>query len=558
MKVQTKIQTLRAQRVYMGPAVERIFLGDRLEHLQPTSVVEVSNLLARLPNKTSPLDYIHTHVLKSCADVMSPLICHLANLSFAEGVFPSPFKLAQITPLLKKDGLDDDDLANYRPISNLNTISKVIERLALARLLPHVGASCNFSTLQSAYRKQHSTETALLKILDDLYRIVDDRKAAVLIGLDLSAAFDTIDHDILISRLESVFGVSGAALEWIGTYLRGRSQYVKIGIEQSKTSSCHLGVPQGSVLGPFLFSVYVSPVSDVIASYGIQHHQYADDTQLYTAVRSDTDLNNISKLEECTLAVQDWFLWNGMLLNPDKSEVLLVGTQAQAQKFAGGTGIAVAGSVTTYSVKLKSLGVTLDQGLVFSEHVRNTVKGSNHHIRALRHIRPFLSREVANTIACSIVGTRLDYCNAVLYGTSQQNIMKLQRVQNSLARVVSGASRRDHIRPVLMALHWLPIAQRVEYKVALMTYKVLATGQPTYLADIVTEYKPSRHLRSSSVRTLAVRRTKTVIGGRAFSCAAADVWNRLPDNIRTLPTVSSFKSKLKTHYFRTAFVSVGL
>src|SRR3989441_7492092 len=133
----------------------------------------------------------------------------------SEGTFPSSFKEAQVTPLLKKTGLDGDDPANYRPISNLNTISKVIERLALARLLPHVAASGNFNPLQSAYRKQHSTETALVKILDDLYRVIDEQKAAVLIGLDLSAAFDTIDHDTLINRLPYIFCVTGRGFKRI-------------------------------------------------------------------------------------------------------------------------------------------------------------------------------------------------------------------------------------------------------------------------------------------------------------------------------------------------------
>ena len=310
----------------MVPTVEHQPTDKCLNHLSPVSVDEVLKLFSCLPNKTSPLDYLHTAVLKSCSDVMAPLICRLANLSFADGVFPTCFKLAQVTPLLKKTSLDEDDPANYRPISNLNTISKVIERLALARFLPHVAASGNFSPLQSAYRKHHSTETALLKILGNLYRIIDEKKTAVLIGLDLSAAFDTIDHNILMERLHSVFGVSDVALKWIGTYLQGRSQYIKFAGEQSPTSPVEVGMPQGSVLGPFLFSVYVSPIVNVITSFGVQHHQYADDTQLYMAVKSSINTDDMSRLEQCTLVVQDWFLQNGMLLNPEKSEVLLVGT----------------------------------------------------------------------------------------------------------------------------------------------------------------------------------------------------------------------------------------
>jgi hypothetical protein len=521
--------------------------------LEPVTLKEVSNLLLRLPNKSSPLDYVHTSVLKSCSDVFAPLIAHLANLSFAEGCFPAQFKLAQVTPLLKKPGLDASDPANYRPISNLNTIGKIIERLFLARLMPHIGASKYFSPMQSAYRKLHSTETALLKIMDDLYRIVDHKKSAVLISLDLSAAFDTIDHAILTQRLKQRFGVTGVVLNWIVTYLQERSQYVKVGEEKSAVTCCEVGVPQGSVLGPILFSAYVSPISDVISSFGVQFHQYADDTQLYTAVTADDDESCIRNLEQCTKAVRDWFLQNGMLLNPDKSEVMLVASRAQALKFAGGAGVSVAGSDIAFAVQLKSLGVVIDRYLSFDQHVKDVVKSSNFHIRGLRHIRPFLDQKTANTVACSIVSSRLDYCNSLLSGISAKNVRKLQTVQNSLARVVSGTKRRDHIKPVLKTLHWLPITKRIEFKVALITHKVISTQEPKYLSDIVSIYRPTRELRSSSQQRLSGHTTRTKTGERSFSSTSSRVWNGLPADLRAETCIHTFKSKLKTHLFKSAY-----
>jgi hypothetical protein len=185
-------------------------------------------------------------------------------------------------------------------------------------LTPHVAAIGHFTPLQSAYHKHHSTETVLLKILGDLNRIIDDRRSAVLVGLDMSATFDTSEHDILIERLWSVFGVTGSALMWVETYLRNREQHVMAGGQHSASSQCEHGGPQGSILRPFLFSVYMSPIAHVITSHGAQFHQHADDTQLYIAVKHDSD---IKKLEECTLAVRDWFTRYRMLLNPDKSEV---------------------------------------------------------------------------------------------------------------------------------------------------------------------------------------------------------------------------------------------
>ena len=148
-----------------------------------------------------------------------------------------------------------------------------------------------------------------------------------------------------------------------------------------------------------------------------------------------------------------------------------------AEKFANGSGLEVAGSDIAYSVKLKSLGVTLNQTLSFDQYVKEVVEASNFHMKAFRHIRPVLDRSVANTIACSIVTSRLDYCNSLLYGTLAANIVKLQRVQNTLARIVTCAKRKDHITPVLHYLHWLSVKKRIEYKVALITHKVLQHRQ---------------------------------------------------------------------------------
>ena len=161
-----------------------------------------------------------------------------------------------------------------------------------------------------------------------------------------------------------------------------------------------------------------------------------------------------------------------------------------------------------------------------------------------------LDKKVANTVACSIVSTRLDYCNSLLYGTSVRNVQRLQRIQNSLARVVSGIKRRDHIRPVLKDLHWLPVAQRIDYKVALLTHKILSTGQPVYLHSLINEYKPARPLRSEGQRLLSKPSgLRSALAGRSFTRASEGVWNKLPDSIRKIETTVCFKKKLKTHFF---------
>ena len=174
-------------------------------------------------------------------------------------------------------------------------------------------------------------------------------------------------------------------------------------------------------------------------------------------------------------------------------------------------------------------------------------------MRALRHIRHALSEDSAKTIASALIGSRLDYANGVLVGISSRNTIKLQRIQNSLARVVTRQNRRTSATQALSRLHWLPVKWRIDFKVATITHKLLYTGKPAYLSSRISSYVPERTLRSSNTGGLAVPRTKTVIGARAFRVAAPTIWNQLPVNLRTTTSLQIFRGKLKTFYFRLAF-----
>jgi hypothetical protein len=201
----------------------REYVGPRFETLQRVSTTDVVKLVGKMPNKSSPRDFLPTSLLRSCIDIFALVIAHLANLSFASGQFPSIYRTAQVLPLLKKQGLDQSNLVNYRPISNLSTISKIIERLALSQLRPHLLALKNFNPLQSGYRPAYSTETALLRNLDSCYSAMDNKRQTALISLDILAAFDTINHRVLLvlwrEPYSSDFGVDGTALDWLRSYL---------------------------------------------------------------------------------------------------------------------------------------------------------------------------------------------------------------------------------------------------------------------------------------------------------------------------------------------------
>ena len=202
-----------------------------------------------------------------------------------------------------------------------------------------------------------------------------------------------------------------------------------------------------------------------------------------------------------------------------------------------------------------SLGVTIDSTLLFKKHINEVCKGANYHLRALRHIRKCLSTEDAKQIAVSLVSAWLDYCNSLLYKTSQSNVAQLQRLQNSLARVVTGTRKRDHITPILADLHWLPVAARIDYKIALLTFKTFVSRQPSYLHELIHIRQPARSLRSSTqVNRLHVNIAPTSFGSRAFSHASPAVWNILPEELTNdLSSITTFKRGLKTHMYRLAF-----
>ena len=251
------------------------------DSFRAASVTEISNIIRRLPDKQCDLDPLPMSLLKKCLPVLAPTITNIINLSLSTGSFPSCFKQSIVTPLIKKPSLDKENLSNYRPISNLSFLSKLAERVVKIRLDQHLSQNSLYNQFQSAYTKFHSTETALLSVYNSLVCAIAKQQVSCLCLLDLSAAFDTIDHSILLYRLTDWFGIKGTALSWFQSYLSSRSFIVSASGHKSSSFSVSCGVPQGSVLGPMLFIMYTTPLSSLISNSSVNHHLYADDTQLY-------------------------------------------------------------------------------------------------------------------------------------------------------------------------------------------------------------------------------------------------------------------------------------
>ena len=522
-----------------------------LSVLDPASMEEVRKMILTSASKSCISDPIPTFLLKECLDELLPSITQIINTSLASASVPDVFKRAVVTPVLKKSTLDPDLLSNFRPVSNLPYVSKLLEKIVSKRLHSHKSVNGLTEPLQSAYRPGHSTETAVLRVHNDILKAIDDGHCVFLVLLDLSAAFDTVSHEILLNCLHTEFGVTGKALTWISSYLSQRSQAVLINGTLSSSSILRYGVPQGSVLGPDFFTDYTVALASIIRSFSVQYHCYADDTQLYSAFIPGVDeLSVLQNLESCIDGIRIWMHDNKLKLNDTKTEFIVLGTPAALKKVQS-MSLRVGNQIIPASKTVRNIGAYFDDHLRMDKQVSATCKVAWYTLYNISRIRRFLTRDQAKSAIHAYVTSKLDYNNALLAMAPQSLIYKLQRVQNASARLISGTKKHEHITPVLSSLHWLPVHLRVLFKVLLVTFKALYAGGPRYLCDLLIRHQSARVLRSTSdpyLLHIPKSRLKT-FGDKSFSVYAPIQWNNLPLSIRTSSSVDSFKSALKTHLF---------
>ena len=485
-------------------------------------------------------------------DDLLKLQLDIINNSLVNGVFPNSEKTALIKPTLKNN-LDPQILSSYRPVSNLTYLSKMTEAAALQQLNIHLDKFKILPESQSAYRKFHSTETALCSVMDDLLKSKDVKKCSILILLDLSAAFDTVVHELLIDDLKAI-GVDGTALEWFKNYLAGRLFQVSVKNSKSALIPLEKGVPQGSVLGPILFCIYTLELSWILKKYGVEFQFFADDTQFYFSVRNIADTKKI--IDDIMRDIANWMLKKRLKLNENKTECLLIGSAHTLRQFNDFNMVSINEVPVALSDKVKDLGVIIDSELNMEEQISSVVKASNFQLKNIAQIKKYLDQDCLKMLACNLVISRVDYCNSLYYGLPNYQLRKLQIILNKAARLVTGSPIRDKITPVHMDLHWLPIKARINYKICVLTYLALKTNEPAYLKRKLHRYAlpdstQTRHAQDP--HWLDQPSANQGFGSRSFSYSAPRLFNKLPNDIKNSENIVTFKKKLKTHLFKECY-----
>uniref|UniRef100_A0A4W6G917 Reverse transcriptase domain-containing protein n=1 Tax=Lates calcarifer TaxID=8187 RepID=A0A4W6G917_LATCA len=354
-----KISTIRGKINHILPSISTDLCHNtgsiesaakpNLDSFSTIDLAQLTSIISASKPSTCLLDPIPTRLLKEALPLICSPVLDMLNLSLLTGYVPQSYKTAVIKPLLKKPTLDPDVLTNYRPISNLPFLSKILEKAVAKQLCDFLQDNSLFEVFQSGFRLYHSTETALVKVTNDLLIASDNGLVSVLVLLDLSAAFDTIDHHILLQRLEHFIGIKGTALNWFKSYLSDRLQFVHVNNYSSMYTKVRHGVPQGSVLGPILFTLYMLPLGNTIRKHSINFHCYADDTQLYLSMEPN-ETNHLAKLQACLRDIKIWMTSNFLLLNSDKTEIIIIGPEHIRNKVSNDVapldGIALAPSST--------------------------------------------------------------------------------------------------------------------------------------------------------------------------------------------------------------------
>ena len=495
-------------------------------YLQRVSSEEISEMISDLKDIKQNLNHISVKIFKENREILAPTIRDIVNASFSAGVFPDVLKWATVIPILK--GGDSTLLLNYRPISLLSIFSKIFERCLYNRLIEFTSINKILTPNQHGFLKNHSTETALISYLEHLYNIINLGKYSINLFIDFKKAFDTLNHNILLQKLE-LYGIRGPVFNLIKSYLSNRGMRVKIGDSFSSYRFVNIGIPQGSILGPLLFILYVNDMpgfTDEIFTV-----MYADDSNFCASNKSAHDLfGGINgKIE----LLYNWATCNRLSINSEKSFYMSISNRNLPVNLP-----AVILNNTNLESKLtgRYLGVTMDRGLKFDQHVRDVCDKVSKNIGVIYRIRKLLNFETLKTLYYALIYPYLLYCNLAWGNIYHVHLKPLEILQKRVIRIINGAEYNSPTNTYFFQNEILKLKDIYKYRLGL------------YMFNLDRDSLSRQHAYSTrNRRDLLPSFNRTNVSQRSLFYTGPNLWNSIPENIKDSNSLAIFKVKLKKY-----------
>jgi len=502
--------------------------------LVPTDPEEIDKIINGLkPKNSSGHDDINSRFLKYLKNELKEPISILANISISEGIFPEAFKLAEVVPIHKNKA--KDDINNYRPISLLPTISKILEKIIHKRVYKFLQKNKILYSSQYGFRPKHSTNDAIAELITDITNNIEDKSNTLSLFLDLSKAFDTIDHKILLTKLKH-YGIRGSSLSWFESYLTNRMQYVKINNTKSVIKKVSCGVPQGSVLGPLLFIIYTN---DLPNSLNHTHPiLFADDTTIYTKSNNlitlfenvNSDLNNL----------YDWFNVNKLSLNISKTNYMISTTNIIPEEVLNRLEIKIGSQKIDRKQHVKFLGIFLDENLNWKQHITSTINKISKIGYSIRMIKNILPKQNLKTLYQTLIQPHFVYGITFWGGTYDTYLNKLFVQQKKLIRIITNSKYNEHTDPLFNELKLLKLSELHKLYTAKLMYKASRCQLPE---PINVKYKPNTMVHSHNTRQINdphVRHRRTQIASNQINHTGPHIWQHLPVKLKNANHIKHF------------------
>ena len=494
------------------------------------TIQEMFDQLIKLdPKKATPQEAIPPKILRENADLFSLPLTQFFNKLVVESAFPNDLKLADVSSLYKKD--DNMKKQNYRPISLLPAISKVFERIIYNQLIDYISAF--LSPLLGGFRKGCSTEHVLLKFLQTCKSSLDNKELAGAILMDLPKAFDCIDHNLLIAKL-AAYGLGHDALKLIKNYLTKRKQRVKINGSYSTYRDITIGVPQGSVLGPLLFNIFINDIFLFVQNTSVCN--YADDTTIY-ACNSNLD-TIINRLETDSSILAKWFSENYMKLNEEKCHFMIFGNRSK------GSVVAIGKSTIKESEYEKLLGVTFDKKLSFTKHVQDLCKKAHQKLHALARLSNYIDPIKLKLLMDAFITSQFNYCPLVWMFHDRRANAKINKVFERALRIACNDSGNNSMNNYCNYNKSLTVHQRNLQLLMIEIFKTKNNLNPTFMKDIFVVKNSYYSLRNPNHFQLPNVRT-TIYGIENIQFRGCSLWSLLPNSMKNSESLQEFKSRIK-------------